>query len=151
MLAERVPEVSQLRTARQLGDARLREIVTAFADSLERGDADALIGLLTADVTWSMPPLPHWYAGAGPVGAFATEIPLAACGDWLHLPPLTVNGQPAVAGYRRAAPGEDFRAWSVTVLTLRGDRIAGITSFLGDDAFTLLGLPPTLVRPATGG
>ena len=34
--------------------------------------------------------------------------------------------------------------WSVTVLTLRGDRIAEITSFIGPGHFATFGLPPAL-------
>ena len=63
VVAERVPAASQQRTLRKLDDARLREIVTGYSTALERGDADALVALLTEDVTWSMPPLPHWYRG----------------------------------------------------------------------------------------
>jgi RNA polymerase sigma-70 factor (ECF subfamily) len=45
---------------REIGDARTREAVADFSAALEHGDADALVALVTKDVTWSMPPLPHW-------------------------------------------------------------------------------------------
>jgi RNA polymerase sigma-70 factor (ECF subfamily) len=35
-------------------------------------------------------------------------------------------------------------AWSIDVLTLRGERIAEITSFLGRDHFPTFGLPDVL-------
>ncbi len=38
-------------------------------------DADALVALLTEDVTWSMPPLPHWYHGIAAVTDFAESSP----------------------------------------------------------------------------
>lgn len=41
--------------------------------ALERGDADALVALLTEDVTWSMPPLAHWYHGIDAVTDFAIQ------------------------------------------------------------------------------
>lgn len=47
---------------------------------------------------------------------------------------------------------DDVRAhlgWSVNVLTLRGERIAEITSFIGPDHFALLGLPTSLPRSGT--
>ncbi|WP_433446012.1 RNA polymerase subunit sigma-70 [Streptomyces sp. CA-142005] len=66
LLAERVSARSQQQTLRKLGDARVRETVTAFATALESGDADALVALLTEDVAWSMPPLAQWYRGAVP-------------------------------------------------------------------------------------
>ncbi|GAA0659897.1 hypothetical protein GCM10010193_08430 [Kitasatospora atroaurantiaca] len=34
--------------------------------------------------------------------------------------------------------------WSITVLTMRGDRIAEITSFLGPEHFPSFGLPASL-------
>jgi RNA polymerase sigma-70 factor (ECF subfamily) len=142
LVAERVPGPSQQRTLRRLGDARLREVVDGFAAALEAGDAAALVGLLTEDVTWSMPPMPHWYTGLAAVTDFATRVPLTHCGTWRHLR-TAANGQPAVAGYLLDEGGA-FRAWSVNVLTLREERIAGITSFVGAEHFTALGLPTTL-------
>jgi RNA polymerase sigma-70 factor (ECF subfamily) len=130
IVAERVPGPSQQQTLRRIDDIRVREIVGAFAGALERGDADALVALLTEDVTWSMPPLPHWYAGLAAVTDFAVRVPFTTCGDWAHRH-LTANGQPAVASYRRTAAGEPFEPWSINVLTLRDGRIAEITSFLG--------------------
>ncbi|SHN43580.1 sigma-70 family RNA polymerase sigma factor [Cryptosporangium aurantiacum] len=145
LVAERVPPISQQSTLRTLDDARVRGLVTGYAGALERGDADALVALLTEDVTWSMPPLRHWYAGIVAVRDFATEVPLARCGSWRHRA-ATANGQPAVASYL-AGPAADpgtYPAWSVNVLTLRDDRIAGITSFIGVDHFRALSLPTAL-------
>ena len=73
IVAERVPSATQQQTLRKLGDARLREIVAGYSAALERGDADALVALLTEDVTWSMPPLPHWYHGLAGVTDFAVR------------------------------------------------------------------------------
>jgi RNA polymerase sigma-70 factor (ECF subfamily) len=147
LVAEKVPGRSQQRVLRDVGDARLREVAADYSAALERGDADALVALLTEDVTWSMPPLGHWYAGIGPVAAFARAVPLSGdCGAWRHLP-TRVNGQLAVASYLRApdAPtGAPHRPWSIDVLTLRGDRIAAITSFLGAEHHARAGLPGSL-------
>jgi len=68
------------------------------ATALERGDAAALVALLTEDVTWLMPPLPHWYHGIEAVTDFAVQVPLTRCPRWRHLP-ASANGQPAVAFY----------------------------------------------------
>ncbi|NGN69607.1 sigma-70 family RNA polymerase sigma factor [Streptomyces sp. A7024] len=140
--AERIPDRTQQRVLREAGDARTREVVAGYAAALERGDADALVALLTEDVTWSMPPLPHWYHGVGPVMDFAVQVPLGSCGEWRHRA-VSANGQPAVACYLR--PYGDtgpYDAWSITVLSLRDGRIAEITSFLGPEHFTAFGLPP---------
>ena len=110
---------------------------------LHCGDADALLALLTEDVTWSMPPLRQWYTGVDSVMDFAVRVPLRSCGSWRHLA-VTANGQPAVAFYLRHEGDGPHLAWSITVLTLRDDRIAELTSFLGAEHFGLFDLPPAL-------
>jgi RNA polymerase sigma-70 factor (ECF subfamily) len=140
IVAERVPPRSQLQTLRELDDGRLRAVVADYSAALERGDADALVALLTEDVTWSMPPLPRWYRGLDAVTDFAVAIPLTSCGSWRHLP-TSANGQPAVASYLWNDDAEAHLCWSIDVLTMRGQRISEITSFIGAEHFALLGLP----------
>ncbi|PXY35415.1 sigma-70 family RNA polymerase sigma factor [Prauserella flavalba] len=143
IVAEKVPDVSQQRTLRSLDDARVREIVAGYTTALERGDADALLALLTEDVTWSMPPLPHWYRGLGPVTDFAVRVPLGSCGSWRHL--LTsANGQPAVGAYLWDDALGGHAGWSITVLTLRGERICELTTFIGAEHLAAFGLPASL-------
>ena len=144
VVSARVPPVSQQRTLRQVGDARLRETVVAFARALESGDTDLLVSLLTEDVTWSMPPLPHWYAGLPAVTDFAVRVPLTGCGEWRHSEPISANGQPAVGGYLWQESAGTFQAWSIDVLTLRGPQVCAVTSFIGPEHFVALGLPLTL-------
>ena len=142
IVAEKVPPRTQQQTLRQLGDARVRQVAAGFA-ALERVDAGELVALLAQDVTWSMPPLPHWYHGLTAVSDFAVRVPLTGCGSWRHLP-ASANGQPAVAFYLRDDDAAGYLSWSVTVLTLRGDRIAEITSFIGHGHFATFGLPSAL-------
>jgi RNA polymerase sigma-70 factor (ECF subfamily) len=143
VVAERVPPRTQQQTLHELGDARLREIVAGFSGALERRDAAGLVALLTEDVTWTMPPLPHWYRGLAAVTEWAVAVPLGSCGSWRHLP-TGANGQPAVACYLWDGRTGAHLAWALNVLTLRGDRIAGVTSFLGRDDVTAFGLPAEL-------
>src|SRR5262249_36072316 len=142
IVAKRVPSRTQQQTLREIGDARLREIVTGFAAALERGDADALVEVLTEDVTWAMPPLPHWYHGIEAVTDFAVRVPLTR--RWRSLS-TSANGQPAVGFYLCDGDDGAYRGWTLTVLTLRGEHIAEITSFIGPDHFTLFGLPTSLM------
>jgi hypothetical protein len=142
-VAEKVPSRTNQQMLRQIGDARIREIVTRYATALERGDTDALVALLTEDVTWSMPPLPHWYHGIEAVTDFAVRVPLTRCPSWRYLP-ASGNGQPAVAFYVGNNDSRPHSAWSIKVLTLRGEHIADITSFLGSDHFASFGLPAAL-------
>ncbi|MBO3086042.1 sigma-70 family RNA polymerase sigma factor [Cellulomonas fengjieae] len=137
-VAEKVPP----RDEHPAADARAREAVAAYASALEQGDVELLLSLLTEDVTWSMPPLPHWYRGRSAVAEFATTIAFA-CGSWRHVP-TSANGHPAVASYLRRPDDDVHRAWSLDVLTLRGDLVAELTAFIGVEHFEAFGLPDTL-------
>jgi RNA polymerase sigma-70 factor (ECF subfamily) len=141
LVRDRVAEPSQQRTLRALGDARLGALVSRYANALERGDIETLLSLLTEDVTWSMPPLPHWYAGVGPVTDFLTRLPLTHA--WRHLV-TTANGQPAVVGYLWDEEASTFLGHVVDVLTLRGDRVASVTAFIGAEHVARCGLPAEL-------
>lgn len=140
-IADKVPARSQQQNLRTLGDARVREVVAGYAAALEQGDSELLVSLLTEDVTWSMPPMPYWYAGVTAVMDHAVHVPMT-CGSWRHVP-TTANGQPALACYLRPEGESEYAAWSIDMFTLRDGRIAAITSFIGKENFTILGLPPT--------
>lgn len=117
-----------------------------FATAFERGDVDLFVSLLSEDVTWAMPPLPHWYHGKGPVAEFAANVPMGGCGSWRSAP-TNANGQPAVALYLRAEPTGRYVPWSINVLTVQEGRIAAISSFLDPQLFARLGLPAAAPRP----
>ncbi len=143
ILAHKAPDQTQQQTLRIIGDARARALANGFAAALTDSDTEAFIALLTEDVTWSMPPLPHWYHGIDAVTDFALEVPITRCPSWRHR--LTsANGQPAVAFYLGPDTSSLHHAFSIAVLTLRGDRIAEITSFIDAGHFTAFGLPMTL-------
>jgi RNA polymerase sigma-70 factor (ECF subfamily) len=144
-VADKVPSVSQQQTLRQIDDARLREIVADYSAALEDGDADALVALLTEDVTWSMPPLPHWYRGLDAVTDFAIQVPLTGCGSWRHIP-TSANGQPALGCYLWDDEAGAYLGWSITVMTMRGEQIAELTTFIGPTHLAPFGLPYSLPR-----
>jgi RNA polymerase sigma-70 factor, ECF subfamily len=135
------PEQSQQQALRTLGDVRLREIVTRYSSAIERGDADALVALLTADATWSMPPIPSWYQGHAAVTDFLVHLPLRE--RWRHLP-VRANGQQAVACYIWDEQAGHFVGRIIDVLTFRGERIAAVTAFIDTSLFPRFGLPETL-------
>jgi RNA polymerase sigma-70 factor (ECF subfamily) len=143
IVAERIPSITQQQTLRAIDDARLQDIVARYATAMERGDVDALVALLTEDVTWSMPPLPHWYDGLEAVTDFAVRVPLTGCGSWRHVQ-TSANGQPAVGLYLWDDTARAHLGWSITVLTLRGERIDEITSFIGPEHVEAFGLPASL-------
>jgi RNA polymerase sigma-70 factor (ECF subfamily) len=136
---ERMPPRSQQATLRALGDGRMRTIVEEYSDALERGDVDAVVALLTEDATWSMPPLPEWYAGKEAIVGFLESGPIRR--RWRHLP-TRANGQLAVGCYIWDDAAGAYRGWVIDVLTLRGERIAAITAFIDASLFARFGLPP---------
>src|SRR5260370_13022246 len=77
-------EPDQQRTLRALGDKRARHLVEAFVDALERADVGSLVGLLTEDATWAMPPLASWYRGPAAIGEY--RPPLGVNERWRRRP-----------------------------------------------------------------
>ncbi|MGH3972570.1 MAG: sigma-70 family RNA polymerase sigma factor [Pseudonocardiaceae bacterium] len=141
LVDERVPKDSQQATLRSLGDPRLREIVDGYTNALEQGDLDALVGMLTEDATWSMPPIPDWYRGSEAITAFLVAGPLRV--RWRHVP-TRANGQAAVGCYAWDAQRGCYVATVLDVLTLRGERIAAVTAFIDREVFARFGLPAEL-------
>ena len=149
-----LPARSQQAELRALGGQRVSEIAARYADAIERGDADTLVSMLTADATWSMPPNPTWFQGH------------QALRDWLVRDPLTerwrhqatwANGQLAVGCYLYDSGTGRYSAAVIDVLTLDRDRIAAVTAFLmpwasgtqppgptGAEIFARFGLPAEL-------
>ncbi|ADB51679.1 sigma-70 family RNA polymerase sigma factor [Conexibacter woesei] len=138
---ERLPRESQQATLRTLGDERLRELVEGYTAALERGDVETLVALLTEDASWSMPPCHNWYRGRAAIAEFLRLGPLRE--RWRHLS-TRVNGQAAVACYAWSPERQRFAGTVVDVLTVRGDRIADVTAFIGPETFPRLGLPAEL-------
>ena len=86
--------------------------------------------MLTEDVTLTMPPRPTWFDGRADVEVFFRRIPLAPGRRWRAVP-TSASGQVAVMKYAWNDERGDFAPHGVNVLTLRGEKIAGISAFLG--------------------
>jgi RNA polymerase sigma-70 factor (ECF subfamily) len=139
-----VPGRSQQQTVRDLGDARVRDLVARYARAMETADLDGLLDLLDEDATWSMPPMPSWYRGKEAIAGFLSGFAFQHA--WRHVP-TSANGQPAVGCYRWV---EEEGAWVgevVDVLTLDGDRIVAVTGFVDPRAVALCGLLARLTEP----
>ena len=126
---ERMPERSQQATLRALGDERLREIVEGYMDAMQRGDVDAVVGMLAEDAAWSMPPAAAWFSGLEGIRGFLGVGPLSGEWRWRHLP-VRVNGQAASGAYCWHDQEGAYLPFALDVLTLDGDRIKEITSFI---------------------
>ena len=126
---ERLPEQSQQATLRSLGDERLRELVEGYMDAMERGDVDAVIGMLAEDAAWSMPPLAAWFSGHEALTGFLNFGPLSGDWRWRHAP-ARASGQAAVGSYTWQPDEQAYRPFALDVLTFDGEKIREVTSFI---------------------
>jgi RNA polymerase sigma-70 factor, ECF subfamily len=136
----RLPEQSQQAALSSLGDTELREIVDGYMEAWERADIDAVVAMLAEEVTLDMPPVPSWYAGRDAVAAFLYAYPLAEGNRW-RVVPTSANGQLAFGHYIWREEAGVFVAREISVLTLRGAQIEGITIFRDPEALARFGLP----------
>ena len=125
---DKLPEESQQQTLRSIGDDGLKEVVQGYVNAMERGDVEAVVGLLSEDAVWSMPPLPAWFTG-DTLRDFMRFGPLSGDWKWKHV--LShANGQAAVGSYAWYEPDRAYRPFALDVLTLETKRIKAITSFI---------------------
>ena len=137
-IEERGPEHSQQTSLRALGDDGVREMVAAYSEALDRGDVEAVVALLAEDATWSMPPLPCWFAGHDGIRGFLVNYGLTV--DWRHLP-AHANGQAAVGCYGRDPATGAYVASVLDVLSVRDGRISAVTAFATPEVFRGLSRP----------
>ena len=62
-VVEQAPEQSQQAILRNLGDARVKELVARYVDAWHSGSIDQLMAMLTEDAVIAMPPRPTWFRG----------------------------------------------------------------------------------------
>jgi len=120
-----------------------RDLVDRFAETVETGDIDGMVALLTDDAWVTMPPLPHAYQGHDAITAFLRGSEERR-GAPLRLVPTRANGQPAFGCYLSVAEAEVARAYALFVLTLEGDQISAITWFADSGVLPRFGLPRML-------
>jgi len=120
-----------------------RDIVGRFAETVENGDIDGMVALLTDDAWVTMPPLPHAYQGHNAITAFLRGS-AERRGAALRLAPTRANRQPAFGCYLSAHETDTARAYALFVLTLAGDQISAITWFADNSVFPQFGLSQTL-------
>jgi RNA polymerase sigma-70 factor (ECF subfamily) len=135
---EKLPGSSQQQTLRALGDDTLRRLVERYVAAWESRDVELMVAVLAEDVTFAMPPFPHWWSRRESVMDFIVST---------GKPPLRhvltrASGQPAVAWYMRR--GRVYVPTSIEVLSLGGARVKEITAFASPVLFAHFGLPDEL-------
>ena len=136
-----VPGPTQAATVRQLGDAKVRDLVGRYARAMGAGDVDGVLAVLADDATWAMPPMPAWYQGKEAIAAFLRDYCFRV--RWRHRA-TWCNGQPALGCYGWDEDAGAWVAYALDVLTLDGDRIVAVTGFVDPRAIALCGLPERL-------
>jgi RNA polymerase sigma-70 factor (ECF subfamily) len=119
-------------------------VVGRFVDALEHFDLDRLVALLTEDARFTMPPEPVEFRGPDAVTGFFAELPF--WGEELKVVLTRANNQPAVVYYLPDPCAPIWRAGSLLVLGLRGDRVCAVTRFGDRGLLARFGLPRTLPR-----
>ena len=125
-----------------------QELLGRYLQAWEGRDLDHFVSLLKEDATYTMPPLPQWYAGREAIRTFF---------DWawksyggFRLVATAANRQPAFAAYSRMKADAPWAAHSIHVLLLEQDTISALTLFAkptGPQLFSAFGLP--LILPDT--
>jgi len=121
-----------------------RALVERFATAFQSGDVAGVIALLTDDALMTMPPEAAEYVGPQAIGRFLSTVPAAGSLERFRLVPTRANGQPAFGCYLKDPHTPIAHAYGLMVLTLRGDRVAGLTGFADTVMFASSGLPRTL-------
>jgi RNA polymerase sigma-70 factor (ECF subfamily) len=103
-----------------------RSVVAAFVTAFDSGDVSGIVDLLAEEVRFTMPPLPAWFDGRADVIEFFTTRVFAL--DW-RARPAQFNDRPALACYRPAEDG-DLELTAILVITIDGDRVTWLASFI---------------------
>ncbi len=139
-MTDRIADAPQRATLTAAGEESVRALARRYTAAWEAGDVPAIVAMLTADATYAMPPLPTWYRGPDSIRAFLTGA--AMTHRWRFLA-TGANSQLAFGTYRWDAEHGAWLSGGLDVLSLRGNRIAGVVSFLTAD-LTTFGLPRRL-------
>lgn len=115
-------------------------LVERFTVAFETGDMEGVVGLLTQDVLFTMPPMPFEWQGLQQASRFLAAMWQVAPGR--RLVSTRANGQPALALYLSAPDVVGLRTMGLLLLTLAGGRITAITRF--GDVLPQFGLPQTI-------
>jgi RNA polymerase sigma-70 factor (ECF subfamily) len=99
---------------------------------------------LKEDAVMSMPPWKQWYRGRAAIAAFFVRTARSGGHAPFRLVPTAANRQPAFAFYSRWQSPE-WRFHSIQLLTLHGDTIAAMTSFVMPALASVFELPAVLI------
>jgi RNA polymerase sigma-70 factor (TIGR02960 family) len=137
-------EGSSVSLSPAAGSALERGVVGRFAEAFVNDDIDAVVELMTEDALITMPPEPFEYQGREAINLFFRNRAHDRGGRQIRFVPTRANGQPALGHYIEDPHAGVLRCYGLLVLTLQGERIAGITRFRDSAILPRFGLPRTL-------
>jgi RNA polymerase sigma-70 factor, ECF subfamily len=123
-------------------DAEHQALLEQYLEAFQKADIDALVQVLKDDVVLEMPPHLTWFSGRPDVLRFLGRRVLTEP-DLFRLVPVSANGEPAFATYRRGEDGA-YHAFEIQVLSLAATGIARITVFFLPELFDRFGLPESM-------
>ena len=140
-LQRRLSPTGERAPAPAPGSPAEQALVAEFVRAYDSGHIDALVALLTADASISMPPIPLEYHGRDAVDRFLASV--SRQGRRFDLVPTRANGQLAFGVYLRAPTGGMRHGIGLDVVTLTGDRVCAIARF-DSSVLPSFGLPRSL-------
>ena len=143
-LQRRLPPAGEHEPPPAPGSTAERALVARIIRAYDSGHVDALVALLTADATVSMPPIPLEYQGRDAVARFFAAI--GREGRRYDVVPTRANGQLAFGAYLRNPADGTRRATGLDVMTLAGDRVSAMAHF-DRSVLPWFGLPRSLPAP----
>ena len=131
-------------------DEKTQSLLDRYVRAWKTADVDGLVALLKRDAILAMPPSPSWYQGKYAIGKFvaasvfgeAGMFPGKARNRWQFLR-TRANASTALAMYKRDDK-DQYEAFGLQVLILKGDRIAQIINFIDPNLPSRFGLPSLL-------
>ena len=134
-------------------DEKTQRLLDRFVQAWETADVNGLVALLKADAALAMPPSPSWYQGQSAIGTFVAATVFSdggmfagnAAQRW-RLLATRANGSPAFAIYQRDEKNE-YQPFGLIALTVAGDQLSQIISFIDPLLPPLFGFPAKLGNP----
>ena len=95
----------------------------------ESCDVDAVVGMLTEDACFSMPPLATWFGPRPEIETFLVGSPMSGMWRWKSVR-VRSNGQVALAFYNWDDGEGAYVPFALNVLIFRGELISDVTAFI---------------------
>jgi RNA polymerase sigma-70 factor (ECF subfamily) len=126
-------------------DETTRTLLARYVSAWEQADVGALVSLLREDAALAMPPFVTWLRGPTAIGeSIAAMVFVPGTHGTMKLVPVSANGAPAFAMYRRNPETHAMEAAAIHVLAIEDGAIRSIDAFLDPRLVTAFGLASSL-------